>query len=234
MPGAGDGMTGQISNSFRAQCRDCQRTTNHIAVHETRIDNGTFDDGGELESWAGSDFWQIIRCLGCDNHAFRLMTEHTCFFDDFEPQYEESIYPPVNIGHHQSQDYRSVPADVRRAYAETVAAYNGQMNLLASMGVRMAVEGICNCRNAVGHNLKTKIQWMVDHRFFTQNQADVLQALREHGNDSAHELYAPPARDVLASIQVLEAILRDFELSAQRDYFIAQRQRRRAQNENDA
>jgi hypothetical protein len=99
-------------------------------------------------------------------------------------------------------------------YRETIAAINSSARLLAAIGIRAIVEGICedkHCR--VERNLEKSIDLLVEKGVLARHHADFLHLQRFLGNLSAHELTAPSEEELTAAIDIVENVLMSLYVS---------------------
>lgn len=222
--------------SAKVYCRRCKNRNHHgiIMSHKEKSEY-PYDD---IE-WEHEYF--IVQCLGCDTIAFvseygdesmidldpygdnRHFTEVIVYPE--EPKVEKkSRYEP-----HKPLDFKESPEAIQIMYSQIVSAFNMQSYLLAGVGLRMLVEGICkdlgiqggyvldekgvkllrkdSTEEARRTNLEGKINGLVEKTLVVQSQANILHKIRELGNSSAHELKEPARRTLVLAIDVLEKII---------------------------
>lgn len=219
----------------RVYCRTCKNRNHHgiIKSHE-ESSNVPWDISYQ-------HFYYIVQCLGCDTVSFvsEYGDESMIDLDEFgdqrhftditvypeEPRTEKnSKYEP-----HVKSDLIKTPEPIQMMYSQIVSAFNMQSYLLAAVGLRMLIEGICKDLSiqdgylldengvkktkkdspdeVISKSLEGKINRLVEKGIVVQNQANILHQVREIGNASAHELQTPKRKTVILAIEILEKIL---------------------------
>jgi hypothetical protein len=79
--------------------------------------------------------------------------------------------------------------------------------LLAAVGLRAVVEGICEEKSCKGRNLEEKINDLVKRGSLSNDQADFLHLQRFMGNDAAHEIQPPRENELEAALSIIENLL---------------------------
>lgn len=218
--------------SEKTYCESCRKETNHgiVLSHETSPE--TTDD-----FW-WSKIYHIVQCLGCDNNSF--VTEYTdetlIGYDSVGEEYHYTVYNaypepihkyvnPVQTPH-QALDFLSAPESIQEIYKQICFAYNQESYLLAGVGLRMLIEGICkeisisevqtltgdveesqNKEDAFSGSLLQKINSLESANYIVKNQADILHKIRMIGNLSAHELEPAKRSTIREAIGILERII---------------------------
>lgn len=219
----------------RVYCRTCKNRNHHgiIMFHEESNDV-PWDIRYEHT-------YYIVQCLGCDTVAFvsEYGDESMIDFDEFGEQRhltDVTVYPEEPRAEkksryepHKLQDFNESPKAIRVMYSQIVTAFNMESYLLAAVGLRMLLEGICkdlriesgyvleadgskqmkkNSTDEVNSkSLEGKINGLVEKKLVVQTQANILHQIRELGNSSAHELHTPERKTIKQAIDILEKIL---------------------------
>lgn len=189
------------NNKTSSYCYACQRKTNHQILHDTAI----HDNDGYI-----SYNFQIICCLGCDYHAFRLTETnlHECYQDEFgewqcdsiiEKIYPKQISPKFDIW--------LLPKTVHSIYLETLLAIQEDLDILAAIGLRATLEAICQDKKLSGHNLDKKIEQLFLNGFITERNANFLHSVRFLGNDAAHEIVKAEKHQIQAALKMIEYLI---------------------------
>lgn len=207
---------------MRSYCRICERDTNHKIISEEIVDFE--DEGSEV---FGQDKYQIIRCMGCNNVAFR---EEGWFSEDINPYTGQPmlrivLYPKASGDDLQLKRMMEVPHKIRRIYEETIGSYNNQNFILCATGLRAIIEGVCaeenikdgpvkSVKNKKGNveifrkeNLQGKIGGLYERNLITESHAEILHEHRFLGNKAVHELDMPSAEELKLGIEILEHTL---------------------------
>lgn len=221
--------------SSKVYCQKCKVRTNHgIILSHSEKSNDPWDI-----QWHQEYF--IAQCLGCDTIAFisEYGDESMIEIDRYgEQEYftDTTVYPeePVlekkmKFEPYSKKLFEEAPVIIQTMYSQIITAFNMESYLLAAVGLRMIVEGICknlgieegyvldvnntkklkkNSNNEVrSKSLEGKINGLVEKTLVIQSQANILHQIRELGNASAHELQNPKRKTVKLAIEILEKIL---------------------------
>lgn len=198
---------------MKSFCTNCNCPTNQNILHETKID---FHE--EEGSWWDVTRYQVIQCAGCDEITFRkLYTDVSMQIGVDEYKSDEVLFPRRGIHVRPLKTFHGLPASVLAIYRETIDAYNTNLTLLCSVGVRAIVESICldkgitsgKVKNAVGNErvskkLDGKISGLLANGYITGDAAETLHELRFLGNEAVHELSRPSIEELGIAIDVIE------------------------------
>lgn len=217
-------------------CKKCRINTNHgiLAKHEENFpaENGFVEE----------EVYMISICLGCDTVNFVVTYTNSSMIryfgpddDDNEQIYDYIVFPSqpkeetIYLNSHRERAFNNLPEMLQVLYHEVIIAYNSQMYLLAAIGLRMLVEGVCkdldikdgpvldqetgnNKCNDKGEEVRSKnlvgqINGMIEKGVIVQTQARILHEIRDLGNQTAHELIRPKEKIILSAITIIEDIL---------------------------
>lgn len=159
---------------------------------------------------------QILKCNGCETIYFRKVEWNSEDIDcehlangqvvhDFNTI--ETIYPAVKKGRKPIKDFYLLPQQLQKIYNETSVALNANQAILTGMGIRAILETTCKNKNAVGDNLKDKIDNLVTLGVLSKNGSDLLHKLRTLGNASAHEVKPHSNEQLSLALEVLDNLL---------------------------
>ncbi|MBQ9517220.1 MAG: hypothetical protein IJR60_04015 [Eubacterium sp.] len=128
-------------------------STVHEDVYEEKNEEG-FIIG---ETVFGKDEWCLYRCPVCDKPT--LVRE--CWDIGMPDNYHDEIieYPS------QYADYTGVPDEICDAF-ESAIKTKGIDWSICLLSLRRTLEMICKDKNAVGKNLESKIQYLIDKKFY--------------------------------------------------------------------
>ena len=125
-----------------------------------------------------TELYQLFCCPICDN-VILLDTLYDGPDDDihyFDPEY---CYP------HITTDFLGVPEKIKTAF-ESACATKGIDSAICVLSLRRTLEMICKDKNAVGDDLKKKIDNLVSRSVLPSAMADVCTVIRRYGNEGAH------------------------------------------------
>ena len=204
MVDATDGASKGDDRPVNVLCQTCLRRTKHEILRE-------FRKAEHDEVWGVGfyDFFQIVRCRGCETVSFR--TAHTSDIDEDpetgEPIVTEHVYPYRLAGRNKMDGSERLPLKVRKIYEETHTALAANASILGTIGIRSVVEAVCKDKNAVGSTLKERIDDLAAKGLLASTQAQFLHQNRLVGNVAVHEI--EPANDATLkmALDIIENLL---------------------------
>lgn len=178
-------------------CRACGRRTDHAVLRKVR-----------LEDESEEQLWEIVRCKGCKNIAFRQGLAWPNEFNQETGEYywRWTVYPDPEF-REEFVDKGELPEPVRRLYSETLIAFNHRAMTLAAAGLRAVVEATCRDQGCVKGTLEDKIEELVAKGVFLKRDADCLHQHRLLGNKAVHEMEAPSEEEFELALRILEHLL---------------------------
>ena len=126
---------------------------------------------------------------------------------DLESNFHVYTYPNADQGRDTVNEVHLLPTALRRIYAETVSAFNASQPVLTGIGIRAIVETVCKDKEAIGRDLKKKIDDLVKKQVLTTRDADILHGLRTLGNKAAHEVKPHEDSQLELALEVIDHIL---------------------------
>jgi Domain of unknown function (DUF4145) len=197
-----------VLNSFKREenvkerkqlhCADCKRQTIHNA--EARCIGQWSAEEDSMSGWESST---IFRCGACDAVCFEAVHWHT---EMHEGDIEATQYPaPVSA--HFTFNTESTPRRLNTILDEMLYSLAGSKMILATIGLRLALEFIVKDKNCNGNNLAKKIDDLCLQGHVDREQAAVLHSIREKGNDGAHEAKGMSAEQLIAGMSIVEGLL---------------------------
>jgi hypothetical protein len=196
---------------LKIPCNHCKTTTKHKAVVTAKEHYSEEQDGGRWQFHAVTEH-SILTCLGCDTVTYRSTSTNSEDYgmtdegEHFEVE-TTAYFPPRTHGRDPLEDLRMVPIGLHQIYNETINALNNALPILAGIGLRALVEGLCNELEAEGRNLRDQIDNLVTKGHLTQGGAEILHSIRYLGNKAAHNA-KPHATDALnVALRVVEHTL---------------------------
>jgi Domain of unknown function (DUF4145) len=180
-------------------CNQCLRRTRHqILASEARGEN---DDGFET-----SDEYQLIECKGCGNISYRTRHWNSDMVGIDGPYYRDEYYPPP-VSRKVPEWLRELPLDIQSVLGEVYAALHAGSRYLATAGARTVLDLLFLDKIGDIGPFKQKIQKLEQDGHITNREAQLIDAVIEAGNASAHRGYAPSTKDLNHVMDILEAIL---------------------------
>ncbi len=204
---------------MKAFCKQCKLETNHTILHEEKRDFSNQEEGIYI-----NDFWQIIKCNGCEDLSFRRVWINS---DNIDPedntQLEDiTLFPLRGADILPIKNYYNVHYKIRKIYREVVDAFNNGMPVLCAGGLRAIIEGICNIEGIKDgpveidksgvktkrkKDLQGKIIGLHEKGLLTKQHSDILQEHRFLGNDALHSLDPPTQDELKLAIDIIELTL---------------------------
>ena len=196
---------------YQIPCSRCLNSTHHKVLQSADV-SGIWLPG----SIHYTDEYQIVQCQGCDTISFRKNSTNSEDYDTFEMPdgttediYEDhvDIYPSRIAGRTKVKRHWLLPHQVNRMYDETHSSLSNKLSTLGSVGIRVLVESVCIEKQAIGKNLKEKINDLVAKGVLTESGATILHGLRDLGNESAHEMKSQDEESIDLAMDVVENLL---------------------------
>ena len=187
-------------------CSACKRRTIHNL--EGRC-VGSWDDPYNHDG--GGERYSIFRCGGCDNVSYETTSwnRYEVAYDDYDKAYhpESSVQYPAPVSAHFNFNTESTPRKLDDILDEMLYALAGSKMILASIGLRLAVEFIVNDAKCKGSTLFQKINDLHAQELIDDDQKNLLHSIRKRGNDGAHEAEGMNAKELVAGMSVVEGLL---------------------------
>jgi hypothetical protein len=188
-------------------CNTCKTETNHHLVYGPFLRDYKFPGGG-IETY----LYYLWQCAGCEDLSLEVLRSFDVDIDGDGERFftRQAVYPTRNEFHLEEKFFEGVPGKLETIYKEIIAAYNAQLYLLCSIGLRSLMEAICRDKKAYGKDLDEKIKSL--KILLPENLVNSLDAFRLTGNKAAHQ-FVPPKHAQLylsSSIEVIEDLLNYF------------------------
>lgn len=187
-------------------CDRCGGSRNHAVLKE-HVEWWCDNEEAPFNGWREKTCYQVCKCLGCD--AIRFRREYTdpttCGPSGDNPLI--TIYAEQIAQRHRVNVRLAEIPVVGGIYAETVAAFNGDLLILAGAGLRVTVEAICKEKGMKGKDLQERIDALVTSKLLGKPQGDLLHAARYIGNVTLHEIERPPASEIASGLEIVEGLL---------------------------
>ncbi|HBV5672996.1 TPA: DUF4145 domain-containing protein [Klebsiella aerogenes] len=192
------------NKNIKSYCRDCCKKTNHTVLSE--------HTESHREEYNCNISYQILQCLGCDTKSFRqvfydLEAAYPTYDDLWEVPEDVTVYPKAVEGHKEIQNLWELPDIVRTIYSEVLIALREDSKVLAGLGLRAAVEAVCNDLQIPGRNLEIRINKLASSGYISKNDADRLHGIRFMGNDAAHDIKTPKGTALSVALQIVEHLI---------------------------
>ena len=196
--------TKQKKSTIRIHCGECGRATNHKVLAERDV-RAHPDEGYH---W-GIDHY-FCQCAGCDSYCYAVAEWSE---DDWNPhtgemEYRWKTYPRSKGDRQLIDDVYELPQKIRVIYEEVIGAVNAQLPVLTAIGLRALIEAICRDRGVKARNLEKLIDGLSQNGILSPAQASILHSHRFLGNVAAHEIESAKPKELVAALEIAEAMLR--------------------------
>ncbi len=196
----------ETSSRKRMHCVSCKRATIHTT--EARC-SGTWSDMDGLIN--GGETYSILRCGACDAVCYETVSwdSETYDYDDDGDiiTIESSKQYPAPVSAHFSFNTESTPSKLNLILDEMLYALAGNKMVLATMGLRLAVEFIVKDNKCSGRTLDKKIDDLKERSLIDEDQKDLLHRIRRRGNAGAHDALGMNANELVAGMSIIEGLL---------------------------
>ena len=196
---------GNMSNkTVKSYCRDCCKKTNQNVLSD--------HTESHREEYQYDITYQILQCLGCDTKSFRkvfydLEAAYPTFEDEWILPEDVTVYPKAVEGHKEIDDLWELPDIVSIIYSEVLMALREDSKVLAGLGLRAAVEAVCNDLEIPGKSLEVRINKLATSGYISKNDAERLHGIRFMGNDAAHDIIKPRDEALSVALQIVEHLI---------------------------
>ncbi|UNK19290.1 DUF4145 domain-containing protein [Paenibacillus sp. N3/727] len=218
---------------MQVYCSECKRKTYHEGVIVPyELKSSVYDELQWIEKYhivkcGGCKTVAFVKQYGDED-----MWEETPW-GDREYTHIYTVYPEEPIHkqeQHVAKKFIKVPAFIEDLYIEVVGAYNNNSMILCSIGLRMIIEAICKDKgisnipltnqdgtpkrdDVTGEykyrflGLAEKLNTLLSNGYITQVQYQVLQQIKDLGNETAHEITRHSDLIIKEALGVLENML---------------------------
>jgi hypothetical protein len=188
----------------KSYCRDCGKSTNHDVLAENQESH--------RDEYACDIIFQIVQCRGCETKSFRkvfvdIEAAYPTHDGNWEVPKEITIYPKVVKGHREIEDLYELPNIVRKIYSEVLLALKEDAKVLVGLGLRAAVEAVCNNLKIQGRSLEVRINKLATAGHISKKDSERLHGIRFMGNDAAHDIKTPKSESLSVALQIVEHLI---------------------------
>lgn len=195
-----------LDDRKRLHCIWCKRLTIHRA--EARCSGEWSDMDGQIN---GGGTYSIYRCGACDSVSYETVSWDSETYDHDEDGnivgINTAVQYPAPVSAHFSFNTESIPHKLNSILDEMLYSLAGSKMILATIGLRLAVEFIVNDKECAGANLAKKIDDLRVKDLIDDDQKDLLHRIRKRGNDGAHEALGMGVKELIAGMSIIEGLL---------------------------
>ncbi len=196
-------------------CNACLRSTRHNIRFELR--HGESDDVNQI--YVGTDY-QVLECLGCGNITFRTRGWSSDEQDEDGQLYRDTYYPPL-ISRKKPAWFDVLPQNIKSVLNEVYIALHADSYYLATVGARTVVDLLIVDKIGDVGSFKEKIKKLKADGHITTEEGDLVEAVIEAGNASAHRGHAPNQSDLKHVMDILESLLDKLYIAERRQKQLA-------------
>lgn len=195
----------KLPDKKRLYCNRCHNETNHVLKGEHSRRFYEEDEHGRPMFWEDLVFRFWI-CAGCDEGTLEEAFTMSNMVDEENNQiYSFTYYPGRTAQQLPIKIFKEIPSKLLKLYSEAVRAYNNNLYILCSAGLRALIEGICVDKDIKGRTLEKKIDGLIS--ILPENIVKNLHNFRFMGNNALHELAPPNKKDLSLAIEVSEDLM---------------------------
>lgn len=190
----------------RLHCTSCKRVTIHNL--EARCE-GSWSDPHHHHN--GGESYSIMRCGACDGVCYETVSwDSEVYYHDEDGDIhpvESSLQYPAPASAHFSFNTESTPDKLNLILDEMLYSLAGTKMVLATIGLRLAVEFIVNDNNCEGRTLDKKIDDLRVKQLIDDDQMELLHQIRKRGNAGAHDATGMNAKELISGMSIIEGLL---------------------------
>ena len=191
------------------ECKHCEAVVN-------TEDLFSYDDRYENDPPAR---WTLGKCPSCRFPMLGLQEDYGRGWDSVL-----RVYPPQD-----KQLGRSIPIPIRQAYQEAVVCFKAKAFTASAIMCRKTLEGLCVEHGVKSENLSKSLKELKEKGLIEGRLLEWAEALRNFGNEAAHEVSVTIAsQDAKDIIEFTEALIE--YVFTYRDRFDAFQKRRKKEN----
>jgi hypothetical protein len=201
--------------TIKAYCNQCCDERNQQILHS---ENRSWEEEVDFEIYIRwTDTYQMIKCCGCDNIAFRQISwcsEHTD--GQGKPIGDITYYPPAT--------FRKEPiwlGELGLRYIidllkEIYVSLRNDSSRLAVMGIRALIEQVMVDKVADQGSFRKNLDKFEHEGFISRTQRIVLEPVLEAGHATIHRSFQPSKNDLIHLIDITENIIESIYINEQR------------------
>lgn len=190
----------------RLFCNECGIRTIH-----SPIASRTGSWSHPVEPINGGTTFVMYQCGGCDTVCYLTMSWDSESFDvDFDGEMyavetEKQYPPPLEKGF--TFDKAHTPGELDSLLDELVSGFLQANYVSATLLTRVVIEYLVKDAKCAGRNLEKKISDLKTLGLVDQDQHDLLQEIRKHGNKGAHEAIALDSDALRSGFEIISLIV---------------------------
>jgi len=174
-------------STTKAHCNQCGGDRNHGVLHSEK---SSWSD--EEENVSGSDTYETLKCLGCENIRLR----HTSSFSE-DDEATINYFPPAIFRQQPAwfnELWRELSGEddfVEKLLKEIYVALRNNLPSLAAMGVRSLIEKVMVSKTADKGTFAKNLDEFEQLGYVSRIQRERLEAILEAGHATIHRAFTP-------------------------------------------
>ena len=198
----------ELSEVVKLFCNECLCQTRHDLLASVCQNENDNDIDGYGVSW--ENIYEILQCIGCGHVTYRSRFWFSEYQVDDQPEtYEDKYFPPL-FSHPQPKWFDDLKDDLKQVLDEVYAAFHSELNYLAAVGARTALDMMIVEKIGDVGSFKQKIDTLEREKYITSQERSLIESVTEAGNAAAHRGYSPDKKSLESVIEILEAVLYKF------------------------
>jgi hypothetical protein len=185
-------------------CRTCQRETGHWPIGNGQIQGS--EQNLERNQTSFQTF-EVVRCKDCGTTTYCIDTRIHPGSMVGDSYIQETTYYPALTKRTKPSWYTSLAENYKLILSEVYTAIDNELFFLASSGTRTALDQLIV--EKIGGDIGTfeqKVQKLFDEKIIDEVEKEMLLAVIDTGNASAHRNYRPDFGAIDHMMDILETI----------------------------
>ncbi|BDA80234.1 hypothetical protein LPTSP3_g31640 [Leptospira kobayashii] len=121
--------------------------------------------------------------------------------------YQDNYFPEHLKTNPKILDSTTIPKIIKELYTETLSLVSKKMFRFAALGLRIIIEEISKHFGAKKFNLQNKIDELHKENKISDSEKNVLETLKNFGDDAAHNNIIQPELILRSGIEIVESLL---------------------------
>ena len=189
-----------MTETIQANCNECGGKRNAF-VRASYTIQGELDEP-DVPPFDWAETMKVLECCGCN----ALSVQRESMFGDWD-NLEITYWPPKQS--RKPEWYTDLKDDnLRQALKEVYVAFNQELVVLASIGVRTLLDRSFFLLLEKDHGtFANKLKVMVEKGFLLENEKNIFQSIADVGNAAAHRAHTPPQETLKKILTAVESFL---------------------------
>lgn len=161
----------------------------HTSIHRVEVEfEAKWDDEN---GYFGGEEHKILRCGGCDSIKYSVSSWDSQEWDEDENgqtyfKRTVKVYPAPLVKKLDADYLFNLPLKIYYVLTETLDAQSNNNLILATVGLRILVETICDASKCTSKTLAGKINELETNGLLSSEEKSLFHKVRTFGNKGAH------------------------------------------------